>query len=318
MELIIKPTGRCNFNCTFCSAGLLNIKHQTKVPEELKKVINTIKPDGLIFTGGDPLCVNPSYYEEILTLGEFNIAFTTNLKDFYFHPEKWENLFKNKRLGIGTSFQYGNDRLWDKNTPYTEEMFIKVMTMFKERIGYVPPFISLINNANEKQALDHLHLAKKLNTKCKLNMTLALGKSKNFYPLYKMIDIWLKAKELGLDKYQDTKIQFYNGGCNFNTNLSCKSTIRAFWLSNTNEITYSWCEDCGTSGLTLPLDTKKVIPTKEKLDINTLLSEKCLTCELCNLCNACTSLRNTNKQTKNHCEEMLKRKEIIMRTGWKL
>lgn len=83
MELIIKPTSRCNFNCNFCSAGLLKIKTITRVPSELKQVLFTIKPNNLIITGGDPLMMPPSYYEELLTLGDWNISFTTNLKDFY-------------------------------------------------------------------------------------------------------------------------------------------------------------------------------------------------------------------------------------------
>ena len=105
MELIIKPTGRCNFNCKFCSANLLNIKHQTKVPNELIKIIQTIKPNSLIFTGGDPLLVGPEYYYEILSLGNFSISLTTNLKDYYIQPKKWIDLFKNERVGICTSFQ---------------------------------------------------------------------------------------------------------------------------------------------------------------------------------------------------------------------
>jgi len=318
MELIIKPTSRCNFNCNFCSAGLLKIKTITKVPSELKQVLFTIKPDNLIITGGDPLMMSPSYYEELLTLGDWNISFTTNLKDFYLNPSKWTNLFKNNRIGICTSFQYGTGRLWDKNTPYTEAKFIEVMTLFKEKVGYVPSFISVITNENEEKALDHVYLAKKLNTKCKLNPLSAMGKSKDFYPRYKMVDIWLKIKELGLEEYLDSQIQFYEGGCGFNTNLLCESTIRVFWLDNNNAIQYSNCEDCANEGFRIPLDTDRVPPIENNIPIDEVINDKCLYCELFKFCNACKMNRNTNKLTLNHCEEMLKRKNKILEAQWKI
>lgn len=318
MELIIKPTGRCNFNCKFCSANLLDIKHSTTVSTQLKTVLDTIKPDNIIFTGGDPLLVSPDYYNEILSLGNWNIAFTTNLKDFYLNPEKWISLFKNPRVGIGTSFQYGNKRLWDNNTPYTEKLFIDVMQKFYDEIGYTPPFISLIDTDNEDKALDHVYLAKKLNTKCKLNGTLPLGKSKSFYPTYKMIKIWLEIKDLGLEEYLDTQIQFYEGGCNFNTSLYCESTIRTFWLNERDEVQYGNCEDCSTLGQRIPLDKIRPIPVKKQIEIKDTINDKCCYCELFKLCNACRSLQRINKQTPEHCEEMLKLKPRIIEAKWKI
>ena len=318
MELIIKPTSRCNFNCTFCSAGLLNIKHSESVSDKLKEVLNTLKPTTLIFTGGDPLMVSPKYYEEILSLGDWNISFTTNLKDFYLHPDKWISLFNNPRVGVCTSFQYGDERRWDKNTPYTEEMFKKVMALFNKHMGYTPQFISIISSKNEDKALDHLYLAKELNTRCKLNPLSAMGISKEHYPRYKMVDLWLQIKELGLEEYMDTQIQFYEGGCGFNTNLMCESTIRVMWFNDTEEIHYSNCEDCASCGHQMPLDTEMVKPIESKIDPTEMINEKCTYCELCRFCNACKMSRNTNKITPNHCEEMLKRKSKILESGWKI
>ena len=318
MELIIKPTSRCNFNCTFCSANLLNIKHSTNVSDKLKNVLNTLKPDTLIFTGGDPLMVSPKYYEEILSLGDWHISFTTNLKDFYLHPDKWVDLFRNTRLGITTSFQYGDERRWDKNTPYSEEMFIKVIKLFEEKIGYTPTFISVISEYNEDRALDHLLLAKKLNTQCKINGVLPMGLSKDFYPLYKMIDIWLSIKENGLEEYWDNEIQFYNGGCNFNTNLMCESSIRTFWLNDKEEIQYNNCEDCASQGHRIPLDIYRPIPKESKINVNDMVCDNCLMCPLYRLCNGCKSMRKINKLTPNHCEEMRKRLDKIKEMGWKI
>lgn len=318
MELIIKPTGRCNFNCKFCSANLLNIKHSTKVPDELVKLIQTIKPNGLIFTGGDPLMVDPDYYYEILSLGDFHISFTSNLKDFYINPNKWIDLFRNERVGVCTSFQYGNERMWNVNQVYSEDVFRKVMKKFKDSIGYTPSFISVISKSNEDRALDHIYLAKELGTRCKINGVLPIGLSKEYYPLYKMIDIWLKIIEAGLEDYWDNHIQFQNGGCNFNTNLMCSSSIRSFWIDNQNQINYNNCEDCAVRGARIPLDTGIVKPTAEKLKHEHLLSSECLYCELCTLCNACRSTKQAITDKETFCSEMKKRKQKILDTKWKI
>lgn len=77
-------------------------------------------------------------------------------------------------------------------------MFRRVCKKFKDYVGYVPMFISVINAENEDKALDHVLLAKDLGTQCKLNPVLPYGISAEAYPKYKMVDIWLKIQELGL------------------------------------------------------------------------------------------------------------------------
>ena len=67
MELIIKPTGLCNFNCEFCSAHGMDIQHPADghVPHQIRDLIMKLKPNGLIITGGEPLMVDPQYYYEL-------------------------------------------------------------------------------------------------------------------------------------------------------------------------------------------------------------------------------------------------------------
>ena len=319
MELIIKPTSKCNFNCKFCSANLLTIKHNNHLSDNLKNVLDILKPNDLIITGGDPLMMNPSYYDELLSYGNWNISLTTNLKDFYFHPDKWVSLFKNPRVGICTSFQYGEDRLWDKNTVYDENMFKKVCQLFFDKIGYVPSFIAVINEKNEHRAIDHFYLAKELNNKCKINPVMAMGLSKESYPKYKMIDIWLKIKELGLEPYWDNDVQFKKGGCGFNTNLLCGSTIRAFYEDINGNVHYSDCEECLVyNDREIPLDTTQPLIHKIPLNINDYINNKCLTCELCQFCNGCKIARSIAKDDNKYCQEMLKRKQKILESGWKI
>lgn len=317
MELIIKPTSVCTFNCSFCSANLLRIKHNNHVSNNLKHIINTIKPDGLIVTGGDPLMMSPDYYKELLLLGDYNISLTTNLKEFYLNPDKWTETLLNPRISVCTSFQYGNERRWDKDTPYTEEMFIKVMNLFNEKIGYMPSFISVIGKNNEDKAIDHLLLAKRLGTKCKINPVIEMGLSTESYPKYKMIDIWLKIQELGLEDYWDMDVQFKKGGCGFNTNGMCESTIRAVYEDVNGNIHYSNCEDVlAYNDYQIKIDKEK--PVCIKHNSSDFISEKCLTCELCQFCNNCKISRDVAKRDKNYCDEIMKRKDKILKSGWKI
>ncbi len=320
MELIVKPTGRCNFACNFCLSGKVasGIKHFEHVPDSLKKLILDIKPQTIIVNGGDPLLSGPEYFNELLAIStEPTIAIVTNLKDFWQHPDKWKEVFTNQRVSVTTSFQYGSGRKWDANTVYDEQMFKKVCLLFKQTAGYVPMFIAVITKENEDRALDHLLLAKELGTTCKLNAVLPLGISTESYPKYKMIDIWLKAKELGLSKYLEGDVQFYNGGCSFNTDLMCRSTIRVFWIDVNDNIHYSSCDNCSTLGDSIPMENSQPIPCRMKLNpIDFINKEKCLTCQLCRFCNACKATREANRHDLNYCEEMLKRKDAILSSGW--
>lgn len=305
MQLIIKPTSKCNFNCKFCSAKLLNIKHSNNVPEVLKEYINEIKPSELIITGGEPLMMKKEYYEELLTLGDWNISLTSNLGMFYKNPDYWKPILSNKRIGLITSFQYGNDRIAEENV-YTEEQFIKTIELFNEKIGYKPNFIAVINEENEDKALDHVFLAKRLGIKCKLNGILPMGLSKSYYPRYKMMKIWLKIIELGLEEYEINCYERKLGKCNFNTFLNCDKNIRACYIDNNNNLHKCFCEDLLADGIEL-----------EQTDIS-VISNKCYTCELCRLCNGCMKNKLCAKNDKTYCEEMFKLKDKIINSGWKI
>lgn len=321
MELIVKPTGLCNFACNFCLSGKMasNIKHTTHVPQKLKDLISVLHPNCIIVNGGDPLLSGPTYFEELLAASDSNteIAIVTNLKAFWLAPEKWTNVLRNPRISVTTSFQYGTGRKWDPNTTYDEEKFREVCKVFKQNVGYVPMFIAVITKENEDRALDHLLLAKELGTTCKLNPVLPLGISDESYPKYKMIDIWFEAKKRGLDKYMNADIQFFNGGCSFNTGLMCATTIRVFWEDINDNVHYSACDNCSTLGDSIPLEIEQPIPKKMKLDPHTFINgKKCLTCKLCRFCNACKAMRDANRNDPNYCVEMKKREQDILDSGW--
>lgn len=319
MELIIKPTGVCNFACNFCMTNKLSqsIKHLEHVPNELRKQIDILKPDAIIINGGDPLLVGKDFYYELLDSSDCIIDIITNLKDFYNRPDYWLPLFKHERITVTTSFQYGSGRKWDIDTIYDEDRFLEVMNMFNEKIGYMPMFISVITSENDNKALDHLRLAKRLNTICKINPCLPLGIATEAYPKWKMVDIWLEAEKLGLSDVMNADIQFYNGGCSFNTKLLCASTIRVWWMDVNDKVHYSSCDNCSTLGDSIELDTVRPTLKQMKLDPQQFINkEKCLQCKLCRFCNACKANREAAKLHPTYCCEMKKRIDKIIEAKW--
>lgn len=201
MDVIINPTNECNFACKFCAAsaishGKLSSKETIEKLSLFKDTLNMI-----IVNGGDPLIMDPQYYYDILNWcrSELNrivpISMTTNLIDFYRNPEKWIGLFREKEIGIGTSFQYGNKRGYIENGKfivYDEKMFRDVISLFFSLIGYKPSFIYVTDRDNEQYLFDIIELSKELKIGCKINKAIIDGRYKEYYPRYRLFEKYLE------------------------------------------------------------------------------------------------------------------------------
>lgn len=314
---MLKPSLKCNFDCAFCSAKLLSQKNQTVVTKQLKENIIAINPDNIIITGGDPLLLPVKYFYDLLSINDtITLSLTSNLWEFYNNPDKWLDLLKNPRIKVCTSFQYGNLRRINKNLIYSEDLFKKVVNKFNDKIGYVPSFISVISKENEKEAIKHVYLAKELNTKCRLNGMLPLGYSKEYYPRYKMIEIYLKILDLGLEAYENNTEQRKEGNCPFNTVKRCCELNRALSLTKNNQYVYSYCEDLLEFNY---YEDLKDIPTTDTSFFTDLINPKqCLNCELCNFCNGCKLHRKFAKLDKDYCRNMKALIQKIKNAGFKI
>lgn len=315
MELIIKPTGRCNFACKFCSAHGLDVAHPKdgKVPEILKEYINKHKIEKIIVTGGEPLMMDPDYYYELYSLPSvMNISITTNLKDFYLNPDKWVDLFNKEWFGITTSFNYGNTRMWDKDTVYTEEMFIKVINKFKEYIPGrpVPSFIAVIDESNEDTILDHVYLAKRLNTMVKLNAAVKSGRQSKSYPRYKIIKAYNKIIDLGLEDYECNCSTRKLNKCPQNIGFKCLTMIRCCYIDKNGQMHFSTCDEQISLGHEFSENEIPVITE------NDFIKEECSYCDLFWFCNGCNNFREDSKKFPEHCEEMKKMLPDLIRNGW--
>ena len=326
--LIVKIDERCNFKCTFCSST----KIQGDAPNlEIESIFRYLKrfpkTPVIIVNGGDPLMVAPEYFEKLLAhLDEHNypadVSFTSNLWAFYKKPEKWLHIFKNPRVHVATSFQYGNARLKGDLTPYTEEEFWKVSDMFLELVGYRPEFIAVITKENEHTVMDTVRLAQKMGVVCKVNYAMAsgpktqfkgitIGNEDNTYVLADIYEKYIEIHEAGLTQWEHntevmtTRLAGGVSGCP--QGRHCDKSIRALQPGNK----YFSCGSFGDDGI-YQIDFEKemagdfVRPLSNQPELQSLKAS-CYTCPMFQICNGCRKTIHDLKRldlVETHCKKM--------------
>jgi len=282
----------------------------------------------IIVNGGDPLMVPPEYYYRILDhLKEIDsdiiISLTTNLWDFYKNPDKWAALFKHPQIQVGTSFQYGEKRRVNKNTVYTEELFRQVMHLFKERIGYYPGFISVVDEENLQYCMKTVELAKEYDVVCKLNNAAASGRQGRPLPVSKIYGEYIKIFKAGLGKWEYNVNQIFIERKNMTCPVSrtCDTGIRAL----NPDGAYFSCGSFADDKL-YPIDfkaemndkTKVAAPLSSSIELLSL-KEECLTCPLFTLCNGCRKHINDLKRSgmvEEHCSLMKSQEKEILEAAY--
>jgi radical SAM protein with 4Fe4S-binding SPASM domain len=329
MELIIKPTERCNFKCTFCSSTKITedktaeLSHD-QIFEFLERFPET---NTIIVNGGDPLMMNPDYYWKIIQhLDQINsaatISFTSNLWPFYKNPNKWKELFNHPRMGVTTSFQYGGGRLKGDLTEFSENDFWAVSDAMLEHVGYRPDFISVITEENAHDAIKNVELAKQMGVECKLNYAFSSGppvKFKNIvmgqegrpYMLADIYEIYVSIWQQGLTDWEyNTKqmVKRLRGNpTSCPQNRNCDEGIRTLQPSGDY---YS----CGSFGddrqyaidFKKEMSGSKIFPLRFQPELQSL-KQSCYTCPMFDICNGC---KKTIKDLKDynlvetHCKKM--------------
>lgn len=318
MELIIKPTEACNFKCTFCSSTHISEDKAKVLDLEaifafLRRFPNT---GTIIVNGGDPLMVKPEYYWRIIEFLDANnmpatISFTTNLWAFYKKPEMWEDLFRHQRLGITTSFNYGDTRRITETRVYTEQDFWNVSDMFLERVGYRPDFISVITDENEDTAIDNVRLAKKMDVECKLNYAMASGDQGEPYQLSKIYKLYTEVYEQGLWPWEyNTKQMMHRltgKASSCPQNRSCDSGIRCLQPGGDYYSCGSFADD-----MAYPINFAREMagefftPLQHSVDL-IALKDECLSCPMFDVCNGCRKTVSDMKRANivdEHCKLM--------------
>lgn len=322
MQLILRVTTRCNFDCTFCSASnLSNAREMTA--DDVCRYIDQYKqyPLDIVFEGGDPLLKSPSFYHQIFDYVQTNninviqYGFTTNLWDFYKHPHKWVDIFKRDDVSVCTSFQYGDQRRLTKDIVYDESLFIDVYNKFKQLINKPLTFIAVCNEQNDQYVLDTVRLAKKLNTFCKINPQFAAGKADTFYRFDKMLAKYRDIIINDLSYYEDNSntivqlvLNHYSDGFNCPFNRNCQNGI----VCITPDGVRSNCSIENSTNLDssiIKFYTKTNETNITKDYTKTLINSKCLTCEYFDWCNCCRVhigeiKQLDNKQFDEYCDNI--------------
>lgn len=319
MDFIIKPTEACNFACTFCSSTMISDDHYKLLDIDyiFKFLTRFPKTNTLIINGGDPLMVKPKYYWDIIEfLDEFEmdttISFTSNLWAFYKNPEPWIELFKHKRVGVTTSFNYGDTRRITKDRVFTENDFWKVSDMFLKHIGYRPNFISVITDENEDSAISNVRLAKSMNVECKLNYGMASGDLAKSYQLSKIYKIYVDVYKQRLTNWEYNTKQMVRrlseGTTTCPQSRTCDQGIRAI---NPGGDYYS----CGAFGddqdkpISFIKEMGSIInatPLSDDMTLDALKSE-CYSCPMFKICNGCKKTIKDMKAegiVEDHCTLM--------------
>ena len=337
MDLIIKPTELCNFKCSFCSSTRIAKKKSDVLSHDyifrfLKRFPNTRT---IIVNGGDPLMMDPSYYGIILDYLDENkidciLSLTTNLWPFYKNPNMWKSIFQHPKVGVITSFNYGDGRLKGDFSLFSEDDFWKCSDAMLEHVGYRPDFISVITDQNEKYAIKNVQLAKemsngvkplrskhnyaRINTEgveCKLNYAMASGDQKNPYLLSKIYEIYVEIYKQGLDPWEFNTKQMMErlatGATLCPQSRTCDEGIRALNPGGDYYSCGSFADDMDES-IDFDLEMKGQFFTPLQNNANLLsLKEECLTCPMFSICNGC---RKTIKDLKEadvveeHCVKM--------------
>lgn len=322
---------KCNFKCTFCSSTNIGDNNHDQV--SLEQVFRFLKrfpeTNTIIVNGGDPLMMSPSYYWDLIEHLDNNnykasISFTSNLYPFYLKPEKWIDLFKHPRMGIATSFQYGNARLKHDLTPYTEDEFWKVSDLMLKEVGYRPTFIAVITEENDDTVIKTVELAKAMDVVCKVNYAYGTGEVVSYknitmgnkdkpYRLSKIYHHYVDIYEAGLMDWEHNTQDLFRKLNNEHTicplNRSCDEGIRAIQPSGR----YYSCGAFGDSN-EYPIDFEKEMngefftPLQDAFELNQM-KQSCFSCPMFNICNGCHKtiheLKKTN-QVEDHCKDMKK------------
>ena len=324
MDLIIKPTQQCNFACEFCSSNKITEHEENTLP--LKNIFDFLlynQVSSIIVNGGDPLMMPPSYYESIIKfIYEHNIStrlsLTTNLWDFKLHPDKWVPLFKCDLVGVTTSFQYGGERKLKYGIPFTEKMFVNVMDLFYKKIGYMPEFISVITEKNENDVIKTVQLAKRFETRCKINPAVQSGRCIKFYPIHKAFKKYLDIIEFGLSDYEFNASVLKDVMSGKNTCCpylrDCFKYIRTINPDGKIFTCGSFQDD---SIVSKNYDISISKENEIQKDYQVLKSE-CYACEMFSYCNSCykqiADIKN-NDYVKKHCigmKKQIQRKRALL------
>lgn len=336
MNLIIKPTQRCNFACKYCSSTDIAKSNTAHDDLELHKIFRFLdrypKTSQIIINGGDPLMMPPDYYFTLLDYIESNslpttLEFCSNLWDYYKKPKKWAKLFSHEKVNIGTSFNYGEERILPDGRILTESLFLDIIYKFKNEFGHFPPFVAVVTNENISRAIDNVRLAKELNVVCKLNFELNSGRAAGGVTLGKMYHIYLQIFKEGLSDFESNTDIIIKKIKGIESNMcphnrKCDEGIRNLQPESQSGYSYNSCGAFGDDqkyeiNFEAEMQGGFFTPLQSALEIQ-YQKEECLSCPNFSFCNGCYKTVSDHKRlglVEESCIEMKSFRKEILKMG---
>lgn len=188
MFLIIKPSYYCPFGCKHCSVGQRNDDRSALSPEEVEVLVKrffevtkflgiTFDTIEIVWHGGEPMTMGPSFYERVNVLLQssfpkvnFIHGIQTNL---LLYDKSWKKVFSevfNWRVGSSYDF-FSSLRL------YSEEKFINVLKKLQDDSGSSGFVITVLNKENINHVWDILHKSMEGRFYVKLNFLYPAGRA---------------------------------------------------------------------------------------------------------------------------------------------
>jgi hypothetical protein len=181
-----------------------------------------------------------------------------------------------------------------------KERFKEVFYKFSNRYNKKPDFIYVVSSENEQYAIKSVELAKELGIWAKLNCQIPVGKATNYYPRYKLLNIYLQLIKLGLDKYESNLVNREKHFCPFAATYKTCILNKAVYVNSKEELIEGTCEESLSSN-------GKLIAKKGSL------FTKCYGCKLFNVCNGCSVNRECTEPIKEeHCKWMKEHYEELL------
>lgn len=319
-SLIIKPTYRCNYACEFCSTlgddsehldidDLLNFVNRLSKRHEVEVIVN----------GGEPAIMGTEYYEKLIDSPVKDISLQSNGEIIYNNMEKWKPLLQHEKMGMGISFQLGNQRKNKKGVVFDKELFMKYQERFKEELGQYLFFIYVMTNDNYSfdKVDEIMEIAQKLNTGFRLSAIFKSGRGEDVYiPQYKAVEVF----NYLLEKYPAASLKlnpFMNLLLSDGPLAKCNYTpdcARGMISMNPNGDLYTCCGFGDRNMAPLGHMSEDIDELERKfseIDLSHQTRDECAGCHIKHFCNSCY-LRHLDVKSElpeerdNYCREMKK------------
>lgn len=244
LTLIIKPTNECNMRCTYCYHYEKGYKGNRMSLDSFEEICAKSFPYAnkinILWHGGEPLMMGINFYEKTFEIIEKYKKLYNNIVSVSFQSngtlidEKWIELFKMHKVGLGLSFDGIDNEKTRGNTELILEKF-RLLQHHDFKFGV----IQVITAQTIDKVIETYNYYKSINVQIKLNKvfeTSLANFQKNIYMdvdkyiknMSDLFDYWLKDVDCNINV--DPFDEYVKLACGLATSCSHSSCLFR-WMS---------------------------------------------------------------------------------------